>query len=55
VREVVTELFEVFFAQNLRLLAIRTAGHLEDDFITFRYLFSLSCAGGVLSSSDAPI
>jgi hypothetical protein len=35
VREAVTEFFEVFFAQNLRLLAIRTAGHFEDDFSIF--------------------
>src|SRR6267378_3310396 len=35
VREVVTEFFEVLLAQNLRLLAIRTARHLESDSNTF--------------------
>jgi len=35
VREVVTEFFEVLLAQNLRLLAIRTARHLESDFSIF--------------------
>jgi hypothetical protein len=35
VREVVTEFFELLLAQNLRLLAIRTARHWESDFSMF--------------------
>jgi hypothetical protein len=46
VREVVTEFFEVLLAQNLRLLAIRTARHLENDFSMFAIYspMRISCA-----------
>jgi hypothetical protein len=42
VREVVSEFVEVLLAQNLRLLAIRTARHGESDFSIFAFYSPMS-------------